>query len=230
MNECLRQCYCRGNTIRCRDLLPDPKVYLTKDIRNVMFHNITFDNENVFAGTPYLQDLILSQCRLQTDIFRDVLLANSQYLKTLTIHNLSVKYVESNAFRYQTKMRSLFLKDVTIHSLKSNSFNRLNLVVHLNLYGIGLYRIDNCTFCVMEIVSILNLSDNSISYLLTNAFVGIPKIAVIDLRQNPIKNIEQLAMHGQDVDFYVTQNYYCCFTQKRHRCVTFNTFPTKPDL
>ena len=183
---------------------------------------MTFGSNKMFFNTPYLQDLMLSECRLQSSEIRSSVFTGISFLDGLAMIMLNVSSVKSNAFRQMHGIRSLLFTDVNILSLESNSFNGLSLIVYLNLHGVGLCSIANCAFCDMESVTYLNLSHNDVSILPTNVFAGIPNISVIDLQHNPIKHIEKMAVQTPGLTIYLTKNYYCCFTNNMRQCITIN--------
>ena len=111
------QCVGRGNTIKCRDLLPDPKVYFTEDIKYIMLLNIPLSSNKMFSNTPNLQDLVLSDCHFPSGDIRSSMFAGITFLGGLTIFKFNANSVKPNAFRQVKKMRSILLKEVTIVSI-----------------------------------------------------------------------------------------------------------------
>ena len=191
---------------------------------------MTFKREEKFISSPYLQTLVLSHCHFQVGQLGRAMFAGTPFLDQLTIHSVKIRSIESNAFSYMTRLRSLLLKDTKILKLRIHSFSGLKLISHLNLAGMGLSNIDKCAFCIMENVINLNLTNNQILMLLTDVFAGLPRVSVIDLRHNPIKVIEEATMLNRDLDLYVSTIYYCCYTKNIHNCFSINTFISRIDM
>lgn len=161
--------------------------------RNLMIKNLIIDDcivstkipKNIFANST-VQSLQMENLNLRKIPIRA--LRNLPMLLELSLANNAITSIPRKAFRYQNKnLKLLNLQGNNLTSVPTKSLNALPYLEILILSNNQIDQVLPNSFAVQRNLLALELTDNKISSLNQDAFLGLTKLQHLGLSGNPLK-------------------------------------------
>lgn len=143
---------------------------------------------SIFAMLPKLEELNLSKNRI--DRIDPLAFMGLNNLRVLHLNDNSLSKVPSDSFQSINSLAELYLGINAFVTIENGAFEQLNGLSLLDLKGAGLENISSETFRGLETtLRTLDISDNSLKTVPTQALNQLERLEQLTLGQNPIETI-----------------------------------------
>uniref|UniRef100_A0A146LLJ9 Leucine-rich repeat-containing G-protein coupled receptor 6 n=4 Tax=Lygus hesperus TaxID=30085 RepID=A0A146LLJ9_LYGHE len=154
---------------------------------DLMSNNITEIGEFDLAGLPELEELILTDNRLEKVHSRAF--ASNLHLKRLSLQNCGLVDVNWEIFAPLKKLTSLQLDQNEIWRVEPDAFENLTELKHLRLDSNRLKDIPTEALSLLPSLDALNLGNNQIKHIPVNAFSSLTELRILYAKRNQISTI-----------------------------------------
>ncbi len=173
----------------------------------LQFNSLESIQEGAFEGAASLERLFLNQnsiSQLHPDAFRGLGALTGLYIG----HN-EISQLPQGLFRHTPVLKYLHMGDNLLTDLSPQIFAGLSDLTYLNVMNNNLNIIESGTFDPLKNLEELDLSGNLLVSI--NAFPTLPKLKILDLYDNEMREIGSLskAVDGLD-ELYLGQNNLSC--------------------
>lgn len=165
-------------------------------IRIIATGNQIIDNKYNFSGLEKLQELYLGQCNITT-------INNSKFeklgsLKILGLEGNLITSIPKNTFLGTSNLEHLYLFKNNIKSIETNGLTQLTQLQTLDLSynALDIITADTFAFPLTNKLVKLNLSNNQVDIVKTEAFSSLKNIQFLNLENNGITILEAKAFSG----------------------------------
>lgn len=159
---------------------------------DLSFNKIKTIENNSFVATSCLQELSLSNNKLQTVPYA----MRNLSLTKLYLNNNSIQTLGCHDFANLTNLRQLSLQWNKITALSECVFQNLPKLELLELQGNSLANMNNAFHASLPNLKTLRLNMNSLSIIKTGEFRGLPSLESLTLFQNQISTLQNSSFAG----------------------------------
>ena len=221
---CPPMCTCHGSAITCKKDLPMLKT-LSPNFRHMMLHDMYIHSKYQLQSINALLQLHILKSSFEVGNLNNQLLSHVTALQILVVYRNGIQFIEPDAFKRLIRIRHLDLTGNQIKSLTSYNFKGLQLIGILDLSNQLIGQLDDDTFVGLISLHHLNLSSNLIETFTSRCFRAIAHVELIDLTNNSFTYMSTSTfsnLHYQTTILF-SNTIYCCYLNKDTLCAVNTT-------